>query len=289
MADLSAMTAYLTEFFRSKRDDYIEMMRDAGGSRYPPGFKGEEKIIQYIRDIAHNVDEHFCDLSIPQSYTTPGKLLEALAGLQKMAESYVQEALDINVANGGVWLNSIEYCYRMSDEVASAVKHGLSLAVVDAVSPTSALDRLSLTVRRLPNVARQLRARRKDKGVARPTLEINDEYDVQDLLHAVLKIDFDDVRPEEWTPSYGGANKRADFLLKNEQIIIEVKKTRDALQQTRVVEELTIDIDHYRNHPNCQSLVCMVWDTDHLIHNEAALVGDLEKSHPNFLRVFVVR
>jgi hypothetical protein len=33
---------------------------------------------------------------------------------------------------------------------------------------------------------------------------LKDEYDVQDLLYALLRIFFDDVRPEEWTPSFAG-------------------------------------------------------------------------------------
>lgn len=37
---------------------------------------------------------------------------------------------------------------------------------------------------------------------SRPTLEVNDEYDVQDLLLALMRIFFDDIRREEWTPSY---------------------------------------------------------------------------------------
>jgi hypothetical protein len=69
-------------------------------------------------------------------------------------------------------------------------------------------------------VTKQLRTRYAD----RDSLIVADEYDVQDLLHALLKIDFDDIRPEEWTPSYAGGSSRVDFLLKNEQIIVEVKK-----------------------------------------------------------------
>ena len=56
--------------------------------------------------------------------------------------------------------------------------------------------------------------------------EIKDEYDVQDLLNALLRLNFDDVRPEEYTPSYAGSSTRVDFLLKKEKIVIEVKKTR---------------------------------------------------------------
>jgi len=41
---------------------------------------------------------------------------------------------------------------------------------------------------------------------SRDTLNINDEYDVQDLFHALLKIYFNDVRPEEYSPSRGGAS-----------------------------------------------------------------------------------
>ena len=56
----------------------------------------------------------------------------------------------------------------------------------------------------------------------RETLKIEDEYDVQDLLHALLLLYFDGVRAED----YAGKSSRMDFLLKNERVVIEVKKTR---------------------------------------------------------------
>lgn len=76
-------------------------------------------------------------------------------------------------------------------------------------------------------VANQLRERPRNK---RP-YSIEDEYDVQDLLHAILKLDFDDIRREEWTPSYAGGASKIDLVLKEEKIIIEVKKTRDDLRE----------------------------------------------------------
>ena len=42
-------------------------------------------------------------------------------------------------------------------------------------------------------VAKQLT--RRSEG--RSTIVISDEYDVQDLMHALLRLFFDDVRPEE--------------------------------------------------------------------------------------------
>jgi hypothetical protein len=82
-------------------------------------------------------------------------------------------------------------------------------------------SKIELICDRFHQVARQLRSR--DNG--RNTLEVEDQYDVQDLLHSILRIFFEDVRPEEWIPSYAGKPNRMDFLQKNEKIVIEVKKT----------------------------------------------------------------
>jgi REase_DpnII-MboI len=64
-------------------------------------------------------------------------------------------------------------------------------------------------------------------------LAITDEYDVQDHLHALLRLHFDDVREEEWTPSYGGARARMDFLLKRERKVVETKMTWAGLEQRK--------------------------------------------------------
>jgi REase_DpnII-MboI len=66
------------------------------------------------------------------------------------------------------------------------------------------------------------------------------EYDVQDLLHALLHLYCDDIRTEEWTPSYAGASSRMDFLLKKEKIVVEVKKTRQGLDAREVGEQLSL-------------------------------------------------
>jgi hypothetical protein len=75
---------------------------------------------------------------------------------------------------------------------------------------------LRLLAQRFHQIARQLRHRYNQ----RPTLEVEDEYDVQDLLYSLLRLHFDDIRPEEWTPSYAGKSARMDFLLKIEQVVI---------------------------------------------------------------------
>ncbi len=66
-------------------------------------------------------------------------------------------------------------------------------------APVNAQDAVRLVTTicdRFPIVANTL----KERYDNRETLTIKDEYDVQDLLGALLKLHFDDVRPEEWTP-----------------------------------------------------------------------------------------
>lgn len=132
--------------------------------------------------------------------------------------------------------------------------------------------------------ARQLRRRHSN----RKTLEIGDEYDVQDLLNALLRLHFDDVRPEEWMPSYAGGSNRMDFLLKDEEIAIEVKMTRDGLKDKEVGEQLLIDITKYQTHPNCKTLYCFVYDPDGYIRNPRGLEKDLSAATEKIdVKVFI--
>ena len=136
---------------------------------------------------------------------------------------------------------------------------------------------------RFHKIARQLRSRYADRA----TIDITDEYDVQDLLHALLKLYFDDIRAEEWTPSYAGKSARVDFLLKNEQIVIEVKKTRQGLTDKELGDQLIIDVDRYKAHPDCKKLICFVYDPEGRVTNPAGLINDLNTQHQGFVDVII--
>lgn len=125
--------------------------------------------------------------------------------------------------------------------------------------------------RRFDLVARQL----KNRYNGRETLIISDEYDVQNLFHSMLKLFFDDVRPEEWTPSYACRCSRMDFLLQPENIVIEIKKTRASLKAKEVSDELIIDKERYRTHPKCKTLIAFVYDPDGYIENPRGIENDL--------------
>ncbi len=141
---------------------------------------------------------------------------------------------------------------------------------VASPSPQELVER---TARRFHTVARQLRQRHGERG----TLCIEDEYDVQDLLHALLKLFFSDVRSEEWTPSYAGGSARMDFLLKAEQVVVEVKMTRQGLKDREIGNQLLEDIGRYRAHGDCRTLICFVYDPHGHINNPAGLERDLSR------------
>jgi len=173
-------------------------------------------------------------------------------------------------------------------DVKLKVKQILNALNVDPNAPipshpikASALQTVSQICDRFDLVAKQLLLRHGNRN----TLTITDEYDVQDLLHCLLRLFFNDVRSEEYTPSYAGGSSRMDFLLKEEKTVIESKydlPTKDAADQ------VAIDITKYRAHPDCKTLVCFVYDPKSRIENPRGLENDLAKASTSELKVSVI-
>lgn len=138
--------------------------------------------------------------------------------------------------------------------------------------PAKVEELLEVTIHGMRRAMHPLTHRRK--GLQ--PLSFRSEYDVQDLLHALLRPWISDIRPEEFTPSYGGSSTRMDFLLPAHRLVIETKIVRDRSHARSVGQELIIDIEHYRKHPACASLWCVIYDPEHLITNSEGLKKDLQ-------------
>ncbi|WP_175927502.1 hypothetical protein [Burkholderia cepacia] len=115
-------------------------------------------------------------------------------------------------------------------------------------------------------------ARRYDD---RPGIQIRDEHDVQDVLYAALKIHLQDVQREEAVPSTVGASSRIDFLLRDEEIGIEVKMVRDGQRDGKLGDELLLDLARYSAHPACRYLFLFIYDPAHQVQNPMGLRADL--------------
>jgi hypothetical protein len=156
--------------------------------------------------------------------------------------------------------------------------------------PADINELLLVLVKNLRRAMHPLTHRRK--GAVALTFE--SEWDVQDLLHALLRPWVTDIRPEEFTPSLAGSSTRMDFLLPAHKLVLEMKFVRDANHATKIGNELIIDIEHYRKHPQCDVLWCIVYDHRHLITNADGLRKDLEGERKTSdgtvnVRVFVLQ
>jgi REase_DpnII-MboI len=128
-----------------------------------------------------------------------------------------------------------------------------------------------------------------NRGHGKPAVVVADEYDLQDILHGLLRLFFDDVRPEDYAPERAGARSRIDFILKHERIVVETKMTRDRLGEKEVGDELIVDIERHQAHPDCGALVALVYDPERRIGNRHGLESDLSRKHDGLtVRVYVV-
>ena len=166
----------------------------------------------------------------------------------------------------------------VGDAAEAAAAHVFAQRVNDRLlAPTAQVNDLDLVVtlcRRFPRFADTMRARQR----GRTPFGINDEYDLQDLMHAILRLHFEDVRPEEYTPSYAGNHSRVDFHLPRSRLVIEAKMTRSGLSQKEVINQLLIDVGRYSTMDGVDTLVCVVYDPDRHCTNPQGIEADVENA-----------
>ena len=182
---------------------------------------------------------------------------------------------------GSFWEN--KHCERIGDSILyleSCKKEIIDfwddddIPIVDDHSDYFCIEKI---IKKFHRVAISLKTRYNNRN----TIEISDEYDVQDLFGALLKINFDDVRAEEYSPSYDGGVSRIDFLVKDQKFAIEIKMARQSLKDRTLGGEL-IDSQRYQKYPDCDHLICFVYDPEPLLKNPNILVGDLSKEYDDF-------
>jgi hypothetical protein len=123
----------------------------------------------------------------------------------------------------------------------------------------------------------------------RPTIQINDEHDVQNLLHSLLHLYFADIRSEVDLPQFAGKNSRIDFVLKQEKIMIEVKKTSQTLKDKQLGSQLIDDIPRYKQYQDTSTLIFFIYDPDNLMSNSQGIIDDIETHSSNdfLVKVFI--
>ena len=170
-------------------------------------------------------------------------------------------------------LESIRDRLELIPSVAEAAQRVESPSVIEAL------------LRRFDRLVRQLQRRHG----SRASFQVEDEYDLQDLLHAILRGIADDVRAEEPSPSYAGGSSRMDFLLKNERLVVETKLASPSLRDKQIGEQLVVDIKRYATHPDVERLFCLVYDPNGQVRNPQGLEADLSGRQGHIeVKVFIV-
>lgn len=140
-----------------------------------------------------------------------------------------------------------------------------------------AVENVEMIFERFGDIVRQL----KQRDRSRTPLQINDEYDVQYLLHSLLRLYFDDVRDENYLRRHAGVSPRIDFLLEDESIGIETKHVTDNRSPKKIRSELAEDKEHYQSDTRCETLLCFVYDPNQYLTNPAEFEKDLSESTAN--------
>lgn len=144
---------------------------------------------------------------------------------------------------------------------------------------SDSVERVKTLCYRFHAVARQLRLR----GEYRATLSVEDEFDAQDLLHALLRIQFDNIETDEWTPSYSSGTPRTTLLLNDGRLAVIVKKTRPGLNAKDLTDQLRIDAERYRSYGCCRTLLCFMYDPEGRIGNPRGLEASLTSMTDSFV------
>jgi|SRR5699024_5940557 len=131
---------------------------------------------------------------------------------------------------------------------------------------------LAAVLRRLPEFLRVLQHRRPEWPIGEA---IKDERELQVVVEALLRTLFDDVRPEDYVPSRGGANSRVDFVLPEVGVVVETKMTRSSMSSKQLGEELFIDAGRYPTHPDCEAILAYVYDPERRLVNPRGIERDL--------------
>jgi REase_DpnII-MboI len=136
--------------------------------------------------------------------------------------------------------------------------------------------------RRLPQAAKILAVRsRKGKS----PFDIVDEYDVQDLLHGILRAYLKHSVQEDPLPKVAAAKGgRADVSIEALGVLIEVKYVHSPDDQKRIFEEFSQDLVLYAQWSHLRTLIYLIYNSGDLRDAEAfeRLAGQQEVNGRRF-------
>jgi len=114
---------------------------------------------------------------------------------------------------------------------------------------------------------RYLNTRRTTKTI----LSLDSEDAIQDAIYLMLRPWIPDIVPENPTDKVANRFLIKDFLIPSLKTVIEVKYVRDKNHGKNIAKEINDDIETYRYHHNCYTIVFFIYDPDAFIPDRSKL------------------
>lgn len=138
-------------------------------------------------------------------------------------------------------------------------------------------------------MVKPMKYQKRAKSFSFDTIKIEDEYDFQNMILAILRPVYPDINPENFMINIDGADKKADFGISNNRIVIEAKWISDKGKEADVLKTLE-GLEHfYLENSNVKCLIFLILYKSNLSIDEKMLEYKFsyEKSTPKIIVRFI--
>jgi len=98
----------------------------------------------------------------------------------------------------------------------------------------------------------------------------------------LLKLEFEEVGADEWTPPYTAGSPRTTLLIDKDRTAVIAKKTRPGLTPKELAEQVAADAERYAGRAHCTNLFCFIYDPEGRIGSPKRLETDLTSVSDTF-------
>jgi len=206
-------------------------------------------------------------------FTVSGKILKKDSQIEEIKVTQTDEPQPVWADRHNARDRANNVCDMATDRHLLPIWHGRDLtfellfAGKKEPAPDADVSLIEQVCKRAPNAARiLLKRQRKDKA----PYVVEDEYDVQDLLHAILRAYLKYSVQEDPLPKVAGTkSSRADISIEELGILIEVKYVRGPDDQKRIFDEFSQDLVVYTSWGPLRTLLFVIFNSDDLRDPEA--------------------
>jgi hypothetical protein len=184
-------------------------------------------------------------------YTKLARFAQNPAEVDQIIRDYIRDNL-IPYLEGVLPLLEVD-----GTEAATPAEASNNVAAAPSVTPP--LDWLLQVLRRFDTAAHFLASRPRAEKAAKP-FRIEDEYDVQDLLYAILKPSIPDLEREDPVGKTSGDSGRVDLCTAELGTVVELKFVDSVSRAKEVAKECRERVGVYHKWPYLKHLAFFIYD-----------------------------